>query len=149
MANLRVRDLLDQVNDFHQHLRSYYTNLSAVAKKERVKMLLEHVARHEEQLAEGLAAYEQDAAAHVLDTWFEFTPDLARCERLEDVSLTPDMSIDEAVRTVLLFNQCLGEYYKQLAELSPLPEIGELFENLMESEEGASRAAASAAFEDW
>lgn len=149
MANVRVRDLLDQVKDFHRHLSGYYTNLSTVAKKERVKMLLDFIALHEEQLAECLAAYEEDAATHVLDTWFEFTPDLTRCERLEDVSLNPDMSVDEAVRTVLLFDQCLAEYYKQLAELSPLPEIRELFENLMEAEQGESRRTARAAFEDW
>jgi hypothetical protein len=149
MPNLRVRDLLDQVKDFHHHLVSFYADLGAIAKKERVKLLLELMAQHERQLEESLAAYERHAATRILDSWFEFTPDLARCQSLESVSLQPDMSVDEAVETALLFDKCLTEYYRQLAEIAPVPEVRELFESLVESEESESRAIARAAFEDW
>jgi hypothetical protein len=103
------------------------------------------MAAHERRLEASLAAYEQEAATEILETWFEFTPDLSRCERLESVSLGPDMSVEDVTQAVLRFDTCLGEYYKQLAELSPLPAIGELFENLMSLEESEGREVARAA----
>lgn len=145
MANIRVREILDQVKAFHRHLAQVYRNLGEEAAQARVKMLLEYMAAHERRLETSLAEYEKGAAEEILDTWFEFTPDLSRCERLETVSLHPEMTVDDVTQAVLSFDRCLGEYYKQLAELSPLPAIGELFDNLMTQEESEGRDAARAA----
>ena len=61
-----TRELLDLVRDFHKQLSELYARMAEVATKEKVKMLLNYMSRHETQLEQCLARYEEHAAKSLL-----------------------------------------------------------------------------------
>ena len=67
----QVKNMLEQVRDFHGQLAQYYDQLSKGAEKQRVKMLLDHMSKHEQDLQEGLRAYEETATQNVMETYVD------------------------------------------------------------------------------
>lgn len=131
----RTQDVLDHARTFHNELRRLYEQLSTETQKERVKMLLEYLSRHEAHLEESLAAYEAGASKRVLDTWFKYVPQEDKLKEFQDVKLEPDMSIDDVVDVALRMDNCLVEFYKDMATMAVIPEVKEVFTNLLEMEE--------------
>jgi triphosphoribosyl-dephospho-CoA synthetase len=128
-----ARELLDRVKEFHRDLSSYYANVSEIAHKERVKTLLRYMSRHETSLVQCLDRYEKEAAKKVMDTWFQFPPALDKRKCFEGVrKLESDMSLEDVVETALWFDNCLVEFYQQLADTSVSEDVTELFQNLLE-----------------
>lgn len=147
MAYQRTRDLLDQVRDFHRQLSRCYAERADIAKDERATMLLEYMSRHELHLEKCLAAYEARAADRILDTWFKFTPDVAKCKCFECVDLTPDMTINDIIQTAMWFDNCLIEFYNGMAERSVSQDVRELFNNLAQQEQEEEHSAVRNALE--
>ena len=50
MAYETVRDILDRVRNFHDQVGEYYHRLYSIADKERVRILLDYLSRHEKHL---------------------------------------------------------------------------------------------------
>ena len=67
----QTKDVLDYARTFHRQLSEYYDSLSKLAEKQRVKMLLDYLSRHEKHLDEILADYEEDASKKVMNTWLK------------------------------------------------------------------------------
>lgn len=131
----RTQDVLDHARIFHNELRRLYEQLSTETEKERVRMLLDYLSRHEEHLEESLAAYEEGASKRVLDTWFKYVPAEDKLEKFRDVKLEPDMSVDDVVDVALRMDDCLVDLYKEMAEVAVSQEVKEVFTNLLEMEE--------------
>ena len=135
----RTQDVLDHARTFHNELRRLYEQLSTETQKERVKMLLEYLSHHEKHLEQSLAAYEESASERVLDTWFKYVPQEDKLKEFQDVKLEPDMSIDDVVDVALRMDNCLVEFYKDMAEVAVIPEVKEVFTNLLAMEEKEKR----------
>lgn len=130
----QTKDVLDYVRTFHSQLSKYYESLSQIAEKERVKMLLDYLSRHEKHLAENLAEYENDAAKKILNTWFRFIPKNIPPDCFENNKLKPNISVDDVISIALHFDDCLIELYKVMAEEAEIEELKDLFNNLLEME---------------
>ena len=50
MAFETTKDVLDHARDFHRQLSDHYAQLRDKAERERVKMLLDYLSRHEKHL---------------------------------------------------------------------------------------------------
>lgn len=151
MSCRTTRELIEQLQDFHKHLAAFYSRSAKQAKRERVKMLLDYMSHHEDDIAKCLADFEEDAAQKVLDTWFEFLPDIAKCECFESEcwqsKFPSDISVDDVVRTALWFDDCLIKFFKQMADLSVSRDVKALFDDLTQMEDQEKRKAMRIALE--
>ena len=131
----RTQDVLDHVRAFHDDLGKRYEQLSSESQQERIKMLLNYLGRHERHLEECLADYEETASRGILETWFKFVPQEARLLKLDDMKLTPDMSVDDIVDVALRMDNCVVELYRELADISVSQQVKDVFTNLLTMEE--------------
>ncbi len=143
----QVRDLLDHARLFHKHLSEFYADLASHEEAERVKLLLEHLGRHEKHLEESLAEYEDEASRQVLDSWFQFTHDESTLKIPESMEIKPHMTIADVIRIGLALDNRLIEVYEESAQSAEVPEVREVFENLLEMEEEEKHTLMRAALE--
>lgn len=142
-----TRQLLDQIRNFHRQLSAYYTDTAADVDREKVAMLLEYMARHEDHLEQCLARYEEGAAKKVLDTWFQFMPEIAKCECFDRIDVNQDMSVADVVRVALWFDDCLIQFFREMADVSVSDDVKEVFRDLASMEEQEKHTATRASLE--
>jgi rubrerythrin len=129
-----VEDLLDHVQKFHNQASQYYQELSRIADKQRVKMLLEYMSRHEKYLEECLLEYENDVPIEVLKTWSKYKPQSTYQECFEDSNLNHDMSVADVLKLSLRLDDCLINVFRKMYESTESRKIKELFNNLLNVE---------------
>lgn len=129
-----TREVLDRIRKFHQMLSTYYNEVSQQTDQIRLRLLLDYMSRHEKKFEENLARYEEEASKKVLDTWFKNLPDDEKLVDCEGMKIKPDMSTDEVIGIALRVDDCLIQFYKEMAECCVIKEIRELFSNLCEME---------------
>lgn len=129
-----TRDLLQGAQQLHQKLSRYYQKVSKKTDKERIKMLLEYLSRHERRLADSVKKYTDGAADNVLQTWYQYAPRKNLDDLLKDIEITPDMPIDEVLRSVIAFDDALIALYQELAQHAGSPTVRDVFTNLLEME---------------
>jgi rubrerythrin len=139
MAYETVRQVLEAVRDFHRKLERVYERQSDAAERDKMRRILDFMAGHEAALEQWVAETESELTPELLDTRFHFMPDIAECGEVEKTSLPDDVSVDDAIRTALRFDDCLVAYYRQLAE-GPVPkEVQQLFRYLRDGERSEER----------
>nr|MBS0019122.1 hypothetical protein [Gammaproteobacteria bacterium] len=131
----RTRDVLDHARSFHHQVGALYQRLENQAEKERVQMLLDYLGRHERHLEKSLADYEEEASKRIMDTWFQYTLEEDPSDLLSEVQIKGDMSVDDVVRLALRLDDYLIDLYKNMAENTDIPEVKEMFTNLLELEQ--------------
>jgi len=104
--------------------------MGQIAQKQRVKLLLDYLSRHEKFLDEAMSAYEIDATRSVLDTWFKFVPMERSLEEIAQSKLSPDMSVEDVIAVSMRFHESLLELYDALETESVADEVKELFRDL-------------------
>ena len=132
MASETVGDILERVRRFHRELSEFYQRVEDLAEKERVKLVLEFLHRHEIYLDESLGKYEKDASKGVLNTWFQSTPEMEIGECFDEAQIKPDMSVEDVLRLAMRFDKCVIELYTSLAEQSVSEDVRTLFRSLLE-----------------
>lgn len=140
----RVRDVLDQVRDYHQQLRLHYEQSAFAADDERVEWLLARLAWHERVLEQSLAEGGADEA--VLDTYLQFVPELEL--PLEETRLGPDASFEEIVEKATCWDRAVIDFYRQMSGSTAAPRVQELFESLLEREEARAEDTSWRALQD-
>ena len=139
---VQVRDLLDQVRDFHGQLAGYYDGLSDHADMTRVKLLLDYISSHERNLQASLAAYEESASRQVMETWVDCRHAeeiLATCEH---TPLSPELSVDGVTRVAMDVDACLMRFYEEVAGQAETDAVRDVFRNLIAVEQGELRRLA-------
>ena len=135
----QIRNILDQVREFHGQLVEYYDGLSDEAAQMRVKMLLDYLSSHEKNLQASLAVYEEGAPQVLLDTWV----DCRHCEEMiatcEQTPITPELSLDGVTEMAMDVDQCLINFYRAVVENAESQMVREVFRNLIVMEEGELR----------
>ncbi|HBA84585.1 MAG TPA: hypothetical protein DCZ95_10865 [Verrucomicrobia bacterium] len=126
---------MDRARQFHQALSEYYTKNSELASNEKMQVLLTYMSRHEQNMVEALARYEDGASKKVLNTWFKYPPEMKHAKCFECLELSPDMSPDDIMETALRVDQCLVALYKQAAEKSVSQDVKDLFKQLLAMEQ--------------
>lgn len=135
MASRTVRDIITQIRGMHRQLGALYQTMGDAAARERVKLLLYYVSRHERNLEEALSQYQQQAKKAVLDTWYKSSAGDPVADYMDPVRITPDMTTEAVVKTVLEADQRLVLQFRHLAETGPSEEVRELFQKLIAIEE--------------
>ena len=134
--------MLDQIRDFHGQLAEYYAQLSDETGQQRVKMLLDHMSGHEQDLQSSLAAYEDGASRQVMDTWV----DCSQCDEIiatcKQTPIAPETSIDGVIGVAMDVDRCLLHFYREAAEKAETESVRDVFKNFIEMEEAELRKLA-------
>lgn len=130
----QTRDVLHLIQEVHHELSELYEELSHQADRIRVRMLLDHMSRHQAGLERCLKVYERLVPAAVLDMWFQYVPDEATVTAVADVHFEPAMSADEITEEALRLDETLVELYRELAANAGSAQVRDVFENLLELE---------------
>jgi len=139
---LQVENMLEQVRDFHGQLVQYYDRLSKGAEQQRVKMLLDHMSKHEQDLQDGLRAYEETATQNVMETYVdcEYCNEiLATCRQ---TPIAPETSVDGIITVAMDVDNCLLRFFREVAEHAETERVRDVFRNLVEMEESELRKLA-------
>lgn len=142
-----IRDLLDQLRDFHHNLGLWYEGHAALVTSPKTKMMMEYLGRHTAKLERLLEIYEQDQNNKLLSTWVQFPMDLVQTKRLASVIFTPDMDENAVVDIAMSFHERLIEFYMYISEHTSSSEVRDLFNNLTEIETEEGRKAATCAWD--
>ena len=142
MRYLQVKNMLDQIHDFHGQLAEYYNQVSNSTEQQRIKMLLEHMSKHEQDLQEGLRAYEETAPQGAMNTYVD-------CEYCNEILVTckqtliaPETSVEGVMRVAMDVDNCLMRFFREAAQQAETESVREIFRNLVEMEEAELRKLA-------
>ena len=127
----QTRDVLEHVEAFHHEAGALYRDLHEKAASTRVRMLLDYLARHEENLARSVADFRKESAKMVLDSWFKYTHDQDIFKPLRAVDMTRGPDFDEALELAMMLDEKLLELYREMAERARAPEVKDVFNNLL------------------
>ncbi len=132
MAFEQVRDVIDRARAFHRELAEFYRRAENTADRERVKLVLDYLVRHERRMGEQLAAFEQGSPRRVLESWFVVSPGATIREEIARIVLRPDMTVSEVVCLALKLDEFLLQLYREASEAASAEPVREAFERLYE-----------------
>lgn len=132
---LRVRDILEAARRFHRQLGDFYDRLSDKSDRQRARLLLDYMERHERYFEQGLAAYDAEGADRLLDTWLQYGPDTDALDAPAPDELPDETGVDEVEKMARRFDEALATFYRDAARLARTKKVRELFQNLAEQQE--------------
>lgn len=142
MRYTQVKNMLDHIRDFHGQLAEYYNQVSNSAGQERIKLLLDHMSKHEQDLQEGLRAYQEVASQGAMDAYVD-------CEYCSEILLSckqtpiaPQTSIEGVIKVAMDVDNCLMRFFREAAQQAETETVREIFRNLVEMEEAELRRLA-------
>ena len=135
MAFDQTKDVLEHAREFHQKLGVFYEDLKDSASKERTRALLGYMSRHEKYLDDCLAQYEEQVSDNVLDTYFKYESESDGLSAIAEFEIRPEMEVGEVVAIAMHFDDCLIEFYREMAQRALSEKVREVFENLLVMEQ--------------
>ncbi len=146
MTNVQTaKDVIEQVKAFHVRLGNFFQKLSEEVEKDRVKLLLEYMSRHHDNLAYIMEEYEESVAKRILDTWVMYVNEECDLSPFFDAKLGPNMTAQEALLVAADLDKCLIETYEAMLQNDIPDDVSEVFEGLLEKEKQGKIKMAKAA----
>jgi len=142
MANQQVREILEEARRFHDRLAALYRETGDRQTRERVRLLLHYLSRHEVHLSESMTAFQKEGAREVLGSWIpsKTVDDVLR--QLQGLRLPANATSDEIVRLALQYDDHLVSLFRLLAEKAPDDHVRQLFLSLVTLEQKAESTLA-------
>lgn len=132
MSYEQTRDVIEKARQFHHELQAFYRRSEEGIAKERMRLLLDYLSRHEAWMEAQLDQFEHTAASQAaLETWLKFVPPPHITETLAKLRITPEMTSAEVIKLALDLDDHLLNLYRQAAEASPTEDVREVFEKLV------------------
>ncbi len=147
MPSKQIREILDQVCEMHEGMSSCFRSIQEQTDDSRLSLLTNYMAEHEAKFRETLASYEADATKALLDTWLQFGNEEEILKRIEHISFDGLRTPEQLLQTALQIQRDLVQLYRELAEATSVPEVQDLFNNLITLEENKGRHYARAVSE--
>ena len=139
----RMRDFIDSIIMFHRNLSEFYNELSASVEKERIRILLNHMARHEKNMMKSLKNYEKEASAAILDISVQFDPDAPEKLPCENLRIHKDMTPDAVITMALEFDDCIIRIFEKVLNCSDNNDLKDVFSNLLDLERNSLKKFAT------
>ena len=126
----KARDAFNHASLFHTELSKLYQSSAAQEHTDKAKLLLNYLVKHEQELADGLDKYQQDAPAALLDTWFQYTNDTEILNIPESEAFFTKKTIETIVEFSFKIADDLIEFYEDMASQADKTTLKEAFTNL-------------------
>lgn len=148
MASVTVRDVLRQIEEFHQCLADLYDGLVETCTSERTRMLAKYMARREERLVAAITRYEDDVRSNsTLAYWFKVAPLLPEKLQLKDAAPPPEIDTDDLSNFAVDLDEALRGFVRDVSDSATSLRVRELFADLMAQEEREQRQTSRATLE--
>ncbi len=128
----QVKDVIERAKAFHRQLAERLHQCEKEADREKLRMVLDYLAGHEERMEQRLAQIEAATASQILATWYQYPPAPEVVERLAKIEVRPGMSPSDLVCAALQLDEQLLKLYRAAADAAPTPVVREMFESLLE-----------------
>ncbi|MBI5725094.1 MAG: hypothetical protein HZA50_14125 [Planctomycetes bacterium] len=135
MASITIQGVLKHAEDFERMLSDYYAGIASHTAREGVRLLTDYMARHRIRLHEALSRLDPAEAAHLIATPLRFQPKAADCTCFEKIQLPEGAGAAEVLDAAVTLDDCLILLYRQVLVQDISPEIRDLFESLLRSEQ--------------
>ena len=133
MSFNQTRDLLDVARQFHLNLTELYRKMLERAATEEARGLIGTLIEHEQKIEQRLGEYEEQVSANILDTFFKYVVnDHSKC--FQEYVLPDSMSSMDVITATRHFDQCLSDFYKEMARKSLSEHVRDVLLNLMQME---------------
>lgn len=132
MAYLQVKGILENAVQLRKYLCDFCERQQIKASNDLLAGLFEEVNKHEAQLEECLAEYEEDTSQDLLDTWIQYPGDN---ELKEAIASLPEVSFHtdgKVLEKLILAEETLLRVYKQVQEQIGSERLQEIFDRLIE-----------------
>lgn len=130
-----VKDVVEHARQLHKQIAGFYKQLSNRQHQERIKMLLDYLARHETNLEKMLASFEKDRSQQIWDEWFQFATDDTLPQTLKGAAVHANMDVDEIISLALQLDDYFINLYRDMAQNASSAAVKEIFENLLAFEQ--------------
>lgn len=127
----QTQDVLNHVGNFHRQASLLFRTLNEKASNQRVRMLLDYLARHEDTLAKNVAEFRNSASPQVLNSWFKYTHDEDIFAPILATDGQADMPFDAVVELAFGLDEKLLELYREMAERARALEVKDIFNSLL------------------
>jgi rubrerythrin len=135
----QVKDVLEYGKLLHQEIKALAERMEDVEQSARLKLLLEYLKRHEDELSRALARFSEQTKQRILDIWLPYPPDPKILEKLRAITIHPNMSVEEVAKIVLTFEDALIELYRESLNEIDDSEVQEMLANLVQLEDAEKR----------
>nr|BAL54408.1 hypothetical conserved protein [uncultured Gammaproteobacteria bacterium] len=135
----QVKDVLEYGKWLHQEIKALAERIESVEQSTRLKLLLEYLKRHEENLSQALARFSEATQQKILDTWLPYPPDPKIVQKLREIAVHPNMRVEEVAKIVLQFEDALIELYRESLNEIDDPQVQEVLSNLVQLEDAEKR----------
>lgn len=135
----QVKDVLEYGRQLHAEMKALAERIEDEEHNARLRLLLDYLRRHEDELAASLGKFEQETQKHILELWLPYPPDPRLEEKLRAIKIHPDLSIEEIVRMVMEFEDALIELYRESLNEIDDPHVQEILQNLVQLEDTEKR----------
>ena len=129
-------DVMDWTRAVHANMAECLEHCSRDSRRERVKMLLDYLAKHEHQLDHVYELSKEDVSRQALDTWcqefFEKAPVRPHEKCSEDFR---DRDTGEILAAVVAMHDKLIEFYRYMVSRAEVTSTRELLQALLDLEE--------------
>ncbi len=134
MSFNQTRDLLEVARQFHRDLAGLYEQMKERAASTRVRDLIATLIEHEQLLERQLGEYQEGVSANILDTFFQY--DVVQQRQCFHEYVMPE-SLDamDVIAATRHFDQCLGEFYREMAGKAQSEHVWEVLHNLTHMEQ--------------
>ncbi|TAN48182.1 MAG: hypothetical protein EPN21_15410 [Methylococcaceae bacterium] len=129
-----VKDFLDYGRELHGEIQAFYDTLSEQSDKERVRMLLDYLSRHEKTMEESLHRFEQVTRQSILAVWLEHVPRLSIQEIIDECGIKAGATLDDVLAIALKFDAAMIKLYRDVAENAKDARVKEVFNNIADME---------------
>lgn len=135
----QVKDVLEYGRLLHQEIKALCERIEDTEQSARLKLLLAYLKRHEDELSQTLKRFSEEAKQKILDCWLPYPPDPKIREKLREVVIHPNMSVEEVARIVLQFEDALIELYRESLNEIDDPDVQQVLANLIQLEDAEKR----------
>ncbi len=136
MAVIAVGDVLKRASDFECMLTEYYLKLAEQTTREGVRLLTDYMGRHRRRLSEALERFPSDEYRRICALPIRYEPGAALEEGcFETRELPPDATAAQVLDIAVELDECLLELYRHVLRQEIDPDVKDLFESLVRTEE--------------
>jgi uncharacterized protein (UPF0335 family) len=130
-----VAEVVDFLKTYHQQLQNFFLKYQDTVNSERLKMLLDYIRRHENNIQYVLETINEKDRDIILKTWIQFVP-FTETILPEEQLTDPNQDIDSIVQQVFELDDNLIRFYDKMIHQAGVSGPGkEFFQHLISLEE--------------
>ncbi len=128
-----VEEILDQAAALHDRLAACSREAAEAQDKQRLGLVLDYLADHQDRLRQAIESFEDDAGDRVMSTWFDRSPEL-ELPQVQSQELAGIDDVDALIDKVADFHDRIIALYGNLRDQAHIHEVREIFANLADLE---------------